>query len=255
MKLSSAIATATAVALHKPRAVAARPPLLTHLWVPLGLVLLLSALLMVGGVDQRLADVLYRAQGGQWLLKDHWLTEGVIHRGGKWLSVLAALGVMAAAATCWFTRHAWRWPLTLLAGSVALSTALVAQLKHFTGMDCPWDLGRYGGQLPYYGLFEPRHGVAASGCFPAGHASAGYAWVALYFFALATAPRLRVPALLIGLVAGAVFGIAQQLRGAHFLSHDLWTLAICWTVSLLVFRLMPDDGDRTVAASTLEASA
>jgi membrane-associated PAP2 superfamily phosphatase len=42
----------------------------------------------------------------------------------------------------------------------------------------------------------------------------------------------------VGLVAGGVFGAAQQLRGAHFLSHDLWTLATCWTVSLLLFLLV-----------------
>jgi hypothetical protein len=31
---------------------------------------------------------------------------------------------------------------------------------------------------------------------------------------------------------GVVFGATQQLRGAHFLSHDLWTAAICWFNSL-----------------------
>ena len=41
----------------------------------------------------------------------------------------------------------------------------------------------------------------------------------------------------IGLGLGLLFGIGQQLRGAHFLSHDLWSLAICWTVSLVIFRL------------------
>ena len=39
-------------------------------------------------------------------------------------------------------------------------------------------------------------------------------------------------ALAIGLAAGLVFGISQQFRGAHFLSHDIWSLALCWYLSL-----------------------
>ncbi len=42
---------------------------------------------------------------------------------------------------------------------------------------------------------------------------------------------------MIGLVAGLIFGISQQLRGAHFLSHDLWSLTICWLVALGFFYL------------------
>jgi membrane-associated PAP2 superfamily phosphatase len=40
------------------------------------------------------------------------------------------------------------------------------------------------------------------------------------------------------LSVGLIFGISQQLRGAHFISHDLWTLAICWFFSLTIFKLM-----------------
>ena len=37
---------------------------------------------------------------------------------------------------------------------------------------------------------------------------------------------------------GTVFALGQQARGAHFLSHDLWTLAICWFGSVVLFLLM-----------------
>jgi len=106
-------------------------------------------------------------------------------------------------------------------------------------MDCPWDLLRYGGGKVYYGLFTRRPpGMGSAGCFPAGHASAGYAWVALYFFFLHARPRLRWWGLATGLLAGLVFGIAQQLRGAHFLSHDVWALMVCWLVALALYRGM-----------------
>ncbi|WP_210763428.1 hypothetical protein [Xanthomonas hydrangeae] len=34
-----------------------------------------------------------------------------------------------------------------------------------------------------------------------------------------------------------MYGGVQQLRGAHFLSHDLWTAMICWCTALAVFRM------------------
>jgi len=100
-------------------------------------------------------------------------------------------------------------------------------------MDCPWDLLRYGGTHPRVGLFGLRPaGLGRNHCFPAGHASGGYAWLALYFFFLAVRPGWRWAGLAAGACLGLVFGVSQQLRGAHFLSHDLWTIAICWTTAL-----------------------
>lgn len=68
-------------------------------------------------------------------------------------------------------------------------------------MECPWDLTRYGGDLPFVGLLERRPAdMPDTACFPAGHASAGYAWLALYFF-LAAIVRCAVSALSDELIA------------------------------------------------------
>lgn len=77
--------------------------------------------------------------------------------------------------------------------------------------------------------------TSACHVFPAGHASAGCAWVSLYFFALLLSPSWRWWGLALGLVAGGVFGVTQQLRGAHFLSHVLWALATCRVLALAVY--------------------
>ncbi len=209
-----------------------------HLWLPLVVLLVGSALLMGAGLDQALADRVFRAEGGQWLLKNAWFTRSLVHHDGKLLSTIAGVTALVAGLLGGRVQalRSWRRPLLYLAGSVALSTLLVSVLKSLTHMDCPWDLSRYGGARPFIGLFESRHGLVASGCFPAGHASAGYAWLALYFFALAVRPAWRWPMLAIGAAAGLLFGISQQLRGAHFLSHDLWTAAVCWFTALALYR-------------------
>ncbi len=224
-----------------PLAASARPGFLrSHLWLPLLLTLAASGVLMGMGGDQWLADQFYRLEGQHWALQNAWATSQLVHKGGKWASTLGALVAILLCTHAWRSDRAaaWRWPLLYLVLAVALGTGAVSLLKSLTNMDCPWDLARYGGHREYVGLFASRapgmpHGV----CFPAGHSSAGFAWVSLYFFALLVRPAWRWRGLAVGLVAGGVFGLSQQLRGAHFLSHDLWTVATCWTLSLGLYLL------------------
>jgi len=212
-----------------------------HLLVPLLAAVAASVVLMAGNGDQWLADLLFHWEGGQWAFKDAWWSSHLVHRGGKNLSTLAALLVMLALLRACFDAR-WkplRLPLLYLLLAVGLSTGVVALLKSMTHMDCPWDLQRYGGLRPFVGLFQPRPVLLGhAACFPAGHASAGYGWVALYFFALRVRPQWRWAALAVAVATGLVFGISQQLRGAHFLSHDVGALAVSWTVAVLLYLLM-----------------
>jgi len=212
-----------------------------HLGWPWISLLLASGLLMAGGGDVWFADQLYRWQGGYWALKDNVWTQQLIHQGGRYISVLCAgLLILALLRTYFDSRwQGLRKPLFYVLLTLGLSTGFVALLKSFTAMDCPWHLQRYGGTREWIGLFSARPAdYAAVACFPSGHASAGYGWMGLYFVALHLAPQWRKYVLCWVLAVGALFGIAQQLRGAHFLSHDLWTLGISWTVAVLLYRLM-----------------
>lgn len=201
----------------------------------------LSFVLMGMDGDEWIADHIYAWEGARWALTHNFLTENLIHAAGKRLSVLAWLCVtVASAVTRFLPRYrAWSRPLFYLALAVLLSTGLVSAFKSLTHMDCPWDLMRYGGKRPFIGLFEIRPtNYPKAICFPAGHASAGYAWIALYFFFAATRPSLRLVGLATGLLAGIAFGVSQQLRGAHFASHDLWTLTICWLIAAGLHQLL-----------------
>ena len=212
-----------------------------HLWRPLAAFVIAALLLMGLHLDQSIADALYAMQGDAWRLKSGFLTQDILHEGGRRL----VQGLWLATLLAWaasFTRPEWgRWrrPLAYLLLSVLLAAVVVGVLKRVTHMDCPWDLLRYGGSRELYGLFSRRPaGLDSAGCFPAGHAGAGFAWVAAYFFLRATAPRWRWWGLGFGLGLGLVFGFAQQLRGAHFLSHDLWALMLAWLTALLLYRLV-----------------
>ena len=220
-----------------------------HLWLPLLAWLLAICAIGALDIDWRLSHALYAWEGYRWLLRDATLTEGMLHRGGHTLSIVAWLGALAAWCVARRRGSTLQRPLGFLLLSVLASTLLVSWIKSWSNMDCPWDIDGLGGTRPYLDLLSFRPPELPQGrCFPAGHASGGYAWVALYFFFLAVRPAWRWRGLALGVGVGVLFGAAQQLRGAHFLSHDLWTLGICWCVAYaLQSRLLkrPSPGGRT----------
>ncbi|WP_428634971.1 phosphatase PAP2 family protein [Sedimenticola sp.] len=206
-----------------------------HLVIPLLLFVLLATLLEFSPIDLYLADMIYQAGGAGWILRHSYLFAEVLHNDAKELIKIVAVMLFGVAILSQFIKRLqpYRRALWYLALVMPLSGLLVGIGKEITHVDCPWDLLRFGGEHPYIRLFEPHPGDYKYGrCFPAAHASAGYTFVALYFFFSVLRPTWKYYGLMIGVVLGLVFGITQQLRGAHFISHDLWTIAICWFNSL-----------------------
>jgi membrane-associated PAP2 superfamily phosphatase len=202
----------------------------------------LMLLLDFAGLDIWLASHWYALQGYQWALQDYWLTEQVLHKGARRLNYLFALAVLLTTVFYQFIDKSQPKRATAylaLALSLLLSFTLVAYLKSITNVACPWSLSLFGGTEPYYHLLQQRPAyLAGSQCFPAGHASVGYAWVALYYFFKHTRPDYRIIGLATGLIAGLILGFTQQLRGAHFMSHDITTLFICLLCAKGCFALL-----------------
>lgn len=218
------------------RAVAGPP-----LFLPLAAALVLQAFISSFQLDLALANLLYQLEGGQWLLRDNWFFSTLLHSGGRRVSIGLLLIVIAAFAASFFADglRQRRRVIGFLMMAPLSATLLISWLKHVTGVDCPWDISVYGGDQPYRPLLSTLlMGGGDGACFPAGHASAGYAWVAVYFAAQAVYPAWQRRLLVAALALGALFGVCQQLRGAHFLSHDLWSLTLCWYTSVLFARLM-----------------
>lgn len=214
------------------------PPrfLFIHFVLPLVAFTVLAAVLEATSIDLWLADHLFAWEGGKWSLRDSWLTRDLIHEDGRRLVTILAVALLLFLFDSHFHPRLKRFRpgLWYLLASAVTAGVLINVLKELTHVDCPWDLTRYGGEFPYVKKFLPHPG-AHGACFPAGHASAGYAWFGLYYFALMYAPRWRWLALAVVMALGLVFGIGQQLRGAHFLSHDLWTLGLCWLAATAVY--------------------
>lgn len=213
-----------------------------HATIPLLLFVYLAGSLEVTRADLKLADWLFQLEGSQWSLRDNYWLSDILHSGGQtFFSLIVALLICCFLASYFFASLSqYRRPLFYLALAVPLSVAIFTNLgKQLTHVDCPWDLIRYGGKKPFLDLFASHPGYYKFGkCFPAGHSSIGYSLLSLYFFFLVVAPRWKFFGLAIGLAVGFIFGITQQLRGAHFISHDLWTLVACWFISLAWYLIL-----------------
>lgn len=193
----------------------------------------LLLLLEITPVDFWLEAQFFDPVSARFSLQHYWLFENLLHDGIK--RALLAVGVVVLLQTAWHllkkTPDRIRW--LYLSTSMVLAPSLIAWMKSRSLQACPWDLKLYGGTLPYHGLFD-LNGVLGYGCFPAGHASGGYVLLAFYFFWRDSSPRLAQAAVWFGLFVGSLMGISQMIRGAHFLSHTLWTLWLVWLMLLVL---------------------
>lgn len=211
-----------------------------HAWFPLALFAALFTLVQWTGLDRILAHALFYDPVHGWLGQGSggWWAHGVIHNGGRWL----ARTVAGTALALWIASflsvrmRRWRRPAGFVFLSMAAAVLIVGALKLITDVDCPWSLAEFGGDRPYIGLFAARpHGLPAAQCFPGAHSSSGFALVCFYFVYRDRSPRIAAAALIGAFVVWAVFALAQEARGAHFLSHDLASLAVVWFVQLGIY--------------------
>lgn len=186
------------------------------------------------GWDLALAQLM--APHGTFAWREHWLLASLLHDDARRLAWL--VGAWLALGLRWPTGILRRIPAALRLqwfASLLLGLLLVDLLKHFSRSSCPWDLAEFGGHAQYLGHWLWRSGDGGpGGCFPAGHAGAGFALVGGFFAFRRQAPRLALVCLAVAVGSGTVLGLAQQLRGAHFMSHTLWTAWLCWFVAWTV---------------------
>lgn len=214
---------------------------LWHLVVPVAVFLLAAVLCELTDVDLLLADRFFDFFKGEWPARESWWAQWLIHKRGRDLIAVIAGGSLFVwiASFLWTRFRAIRWQVLYLFLSICLATGAVTAGKKLTGRHCPWDMERYGGQVPYTRLFEATPAACAPGnCFPAGHASGGFSLFAGYFAWRDRRPRVARRWLFSGLLLGSIYGYGQMARGAHFFSHNIWTAIICWLIPLGLYLLM-----------------
>lgn len=211
--------------------------------------LILSGLLILWignytNIDLTLADAMFDRASGTFPWRHAWLAERFNHDILK--TILQVLGVMVVALAAWdWARPQPYWDaprrtgLRVLALSAILVPTCISVLKHFSDSHCPWDLQRYGGREPYVRLLEMLPvGVLPGQCLPGGHASSALWLVAVAVFWLPHRPRMAAVVGGLMLAFGMAVGWMQQLRGAHFLTHTLWSMWIAVFIVDVLYRTL-----------------
>ena len=201
----------------------------------------ITLLVTLTDVDLRLADGAYDPALGDFSWRHAWLAEVFSHVLLK--RALIALAIVMIGMAAWDllkprARSALRRvQLRIVALSAILIPSIIGLLKQMSSSHCPWDIDRYGGVAPYVRLLDALPAAFAPGhCMPAGHASSALWLGSLAVFFLPASPRRA--ACLYALILGFAFGVGwlHQMRGAHFLSHTLWSVWIACTVHYALLR-------------------
>lgn len=203
-------------------------------WIALSLLALLAW--DASGLDMIVERWFGDAQG--FPLKSHWFVAQVLHEGGRWVSAAAIVAVLVNVFRPWpFARNmpasVRRWWLAV----TVICLLLIPTLKQLSATSCPWDLAEFGRSALHVSHWA--FGVNDGGpgrCFPSGHASAAFSLFGGWFALRGTSPRAARFWLAGVWFFGALFSVAQSVRGAHFPSHSMWTAWVCFTTTALLWH-------------------
>ncbi len=189
-------------------------------------------------IDVAIAQLSFDPTRGQFPLRDAWFANQLFHTYAKILVVTTGIIFIVAAtydllrpSTVWARETGWR--IRAVAMCAILIPGTISLLKQNSLMHCPWDLAMFGGAEPYFRLFDLiPPAISAGKCFPAGHASGGLWMASIMLFWLPGRPN-RAWVVGVGMLGvGISMGIVQQLRGAHFTTHTLWSI---WIAIFIIY--------------------
>lgn len=204
------------------------------------LVLFFSILFFeLSNVNFYIQDMFYEQQTHTWILqRSQEPYKFIFYDGIKTLLILVALSFLIAII--FFRKNAtvqaYKRGIYIVVFSAVLVSALVGELKKQTNMPCPKNEIHYGGEYPSTKVWQsyPKSFVQTDKirCWPAGHASGGFALMSLFF--LFKTKRNKNLALVSVITIAWSMGLYKMLIGDHFLGHTVVTMILAWLIILLV---------------------
>ena len=194
-------------------------------------------------LDLWVQDFLFDFKANAWVLShDNSIAKLLFYDGIKNFYILFVLSLVVALLFFSKTKLVSKnkTQLLIVCASVIVVPLLINVLKGATNIPCPRDIDHFGGRYPYATLLTdfPADFVQdeAVNCYPAGHASGGFALMSLYF--LFRSKKSKAVALGGALTLGWIVGSYKMLIGDHFLSHTVVTMLIAWIVILAISGML-----------------
>ena len=210
--------------------------------VPAAIAAVLLLIDAFSDADRALTRLIFDPYAVAFPLRSNFWLDVVMHHWTKY--AVTALGCLLTIALLLSSAlpalRPARRALLFSVSALALAPMAVVLGKAVSPLSCPWDIDEFGGLVAYTHLLDWHAAASAGGhCFPAGHASTGFALMAFYFVAYSVhKPRIARCALRFGMFAGLLLGTGRVLQGAHFASHVLWSGVVCWSVMALLYALI-----------------
>jgi membrane-associated PAP2 superfamily phosphatase len=217
-----------------------RPPL----FLPLAILIALTAVLRFSELDLVVADAFYVDSVG--FPFKHTLLARVLHELCPVIVAMVVIYfVVAMIGSRWSTRlRAQRVAASFLLVSMALGPGLVVNtiFKGHFGRPRPSEVTRYGGPYEYRRVWQRGPRVGQS--FPSGDASIGFYFGVPAFLVWRRRPRAGRGFLVLGFLMGAAFGLSRIAQGAHWTSDVLWSAGFVYLTGYLTGELFHAAGRR-----------
>lgn len=215
-------------------------------FISLAFTMLATVLLEHSALDVAISQYFYQGNGQWWIAKDSRVPDWIFYTGIKRLLIIFELYIILA----WLNRlFQQKKPCSNLAKNFAVFKPLqyfsqqelgylaivmlliptfVATLKSITQVPCPNDLQLFGGKLAYLSLWQDVISRSGQKCFPAAHASSGFALYAWAFLPNLRCQRWRI-AIAVTVLAWLMGGYKMAI-GDHFFSHTLVSMVLSWAI-------------------------
>lgn len=205
--------------------------------------LLVGAILFFGlsGVDVWVQRHFYNPLTQLWIVdSDNDVLKFIFYDGIKGLLIIIAVVFLLGLILGWKKEwvRSYRRGLIIVVLSSILVPLAVGSLKAVSNMPCPKSLDIFDGAYPHTNVWEKYtakdYHLEKQKCWPAAHASGGFALLSLIF--LFHSRKNRIAAASIVMAIGWSMGSYKMLIGDHFLSHTVITMILAWLLILLIVK-------------------
>jgi len=214
-----------------------------HIFISLFTLLFFIIAFGYSGIDFVFEDKFFNFSTHTWILdRNEKVYKLIFYDGIK--KVLILIAVVLLLSLVFFSKtkliKEYKKGIIIVILSAILVPLTVGALKKYTNMPCPKNTIHYGGIYPDSKVWEsyPKEFKVKKKlrCWPAGHASGGFALFSLFF--LFKKSRNKKLAILFALGIGWSMGIYKMLIGDHFLSHTVITMILAWLIILVIAKII-----------------
>ena len=192
-------------------------------------------------IDLMVQENFYNFSDQQWVIDRHQsMLKFIFYDGIKKLIIAFVLGLLVLLIV--FRNHPRLKPymkgLIIVIVSCVSVAVSINYLKSISNTACPKHIKYFHGEFPYIKVLDEYADNAREPfkCWPAGHASGGFALLSLFF--LFHTRRAKIISLVTSLFLGWSMGLYKMLIGDHFLSHTIIAMLMTWLIILLVVSLV-----------------